>query len=332
MMDERRLRGLRREPRPEFARELHERLRRQGPALAPTRARRASRLGWSLAGGLAVALAVLGFTVPAVRVSAQAFLDLFRVRNFAAVSIDPARLERLGEMRFDPASLLAGGRPEVLEEPAPPRVVGSVAEAAGLAGFTARVPAAPPAGLRADTVTVAGGGAARFAVDVARLRELLEALDVRDLAVPDGLDGRPVTVRTFATVRQRFTGGRRHAELVQARSPEVSLPAGLDLARLGEIGLRVAGLDAAEARRFAGAIDWHGTMLVPVPLDGASFTEVGVRGQRALLVRFEARKAGARGGERRAGGLLLWSEDGMVYALGGNLDEVALVAMAESLR
>lgn len=329
-MDERDLQGMRREPRPEFANELHERLRRQGPAGAARPAPRG--LGWSLAGGVAVALAVLAFTVPAVRVSAQAFLDLFRVRNFAAVSVDPARLERLKELRFDPASLLAGGRPEVLEEPAAPRVVASVAEAAGLAGFTARVPATLPPGLRADTVSVAGGGAARFAVDVARLRSLLETLELRGLVVPDGLDGQPVTVRTFAMVRQRFTSERRHAELVQARSPEVSLPAGLDLQRLGEIGLRVAGLDAAEARRFAASIDWHTTLVVPVPLDGASFTEVGVRGQRALLVRFEARDGGAGGRKRPAGRLLLWSEDGMVYGLGGTLDEVALVTMAESLR
>jgi hypothetical protein len=331
-MDERTLHGMRREPRPEFARELHERLRRQGPALAPFRARPALRLGWSLAGSVAVALAVLGFTVPAVRVSAQAFLDLFRVRNFAAVSVDPARLERLRERKLDPASLLAGGQPEVLESPAPPRVVGSAGAAAAAVGFAVRVPAALPAGLKADTITVLGGGAARFAVDGARLREMLETLDLRDLEVPDGLDGRPITVRTFPMVRQCFTGGRGRVELVQTRSPEVSLPEGLDLARLGEIGLRVAGLDAGEARRFARAIDWHSTLVVPVPLDAASFTEVSVHGQRGLLVGSSGQAGGAGRASRHPGHMLLWSEDGMVFALGGKLDEVPMIEMAESLR
>jgi hypothetical protein len=331
-MDEKRLLAMRRAPRPEFARELHERLRRQGPALAAPHARRAPRLGWSLAGGLAVALAVLCFTVPAVRVSAQAFLDLFRVRNFAAVSVDPARLERLKEQKLDPGSLLAGGRPEILEEPGPPRVVGSADLASAVAGFAVRVPAPPPAGLTADTITVLGAGAVRFAVDAGRLRGMLEALDLRDLAVPDGLDGQPITVRTSPTVRQRFTSERRHVELVQARSPEVSLPAGLDLARLGEIGLRVAGLDAGEARRFARSIDWSSTLVVPVPLAVASFTQVSVHGQRGLLVRSAAPAAGEDPGARRPGRLLLWSEGDMVFALGGNLDEAAMVEMAESLR
>ncbi len=330
-MDEKRLLAMRRAPRPEFARELHERLRRQGPARAAAPAVGTRRLGWALAGGLAVAVAVLGFTVPAVRVSAQAFLDLFRVRNFAAVPVDPARLERLKQQNLDPASLLTGGRPEVLEQPAPPRQVGSVAEAAALAGFAVRVPSAP-AGWAADTISVVGGGAMRFAVDGDRLRRLLETLELRDLPVPAGLDGQPITVRTSPAVRVSVARGDRHVELVEARSPEVDLPAGLDLAQLGEIGLRVAGLDPGEARRFAGSVDWHTTLVVPVPLDAASFTTVSVRGQRALLVRSAGRAAKTGHGERHAGQLLLWSEGDMVYALGGELDEVSLVEMAESLR
>ncbi len=330
-MDERKLHAMRREPRPEFARELHERLRRQGPAVAPARAL-TPRLGWSLAGGLAVALAVLCFTVPAVRVSAQAFLDLFRVRNFAAVSVDPARLEQLRAQKLDPGSLLAGGRPEVLEEPGPPRAVGSIAEASAAAGLAVRVPGRMPAGLTADTITVLGAGAVRFAVDGARLQALLETLEVRDLTVPAGLGGRPITVRTSPTVRQSFVAERRHVELVQGRSPEVELPAGLDLAQIGEIGLRVAGLDPGEARRFARSIDWHTTLVMPVPLDAASFTEVTVHGQRGLLVR-SAAPAGDRDGRRRGPGrLLLWSEGDVVFALGGDLEEVDMVEMAESLR
>ena len=38
---------------------------------------------------------------------------------------------------------------------------------------------------------------------------------------------------------------------IQAHSPEVSLPAGTDLARLGELGLRILGMPPAEAHRFA---------------------------------------------------------------------------------
>jgi len=322
--------GMRREPRPEFARELHERLRRQGPAVSPVRAWPPRRLGATLAGALAVALVAAAFTLPAVRASAQAFLDLFRVRNFAAVSIDPERIEQLKARKLDLESLV-GDRVEAPAARPAPRVVATSGEAGALAGFAVRVPSERPGGLRPDTITVMDGSTASFRVDTSHLRETLDQLAIRDLQVPAGLDGQTVTVRTTPVVAQRFVSERRHVVFIQARSPEVALPAGVDLERLGEIGLRIAGLDAGEARHFARAIDWHGTLVVPVPLNASSFTEVSVHGNRGLLVRI--REAGAReSGPRRGGTLLLWSEGDMVYALTGDLDDVAVVQMAESAR
>jgi hypothetical protein len=329
-MDDRFLDEMRREPRPEFARELHERLRRQGPATRPARAWRPLQVGVSLAGGLVVALVVLCFTVPAMRASAQAFLDLFRVRNFVAVSVDPARMERLRDKSLGLESLL-DQQTETLEKPGPPKVVASAQEAAALAGFSVLVPAKPPEGFAPDTIAVGGNGAARFTVNTERLGRLLETLDIRDLKIPADLDGRSVTVRTTAAVFQRFVRDRRHVVFVQARSPEVSLPAGIDLAQLGEIALRVAGLDPAEARRFARSIDWHSTLVVPVPIGASSFSEVSVRGQRGLLVTV-TEEGKSPGQHHHPGNLLLWSEGDMVYALDGNVDRVSLIEMAESLR
>ena len=62
------------------------------------------------------------------------------------------------------------------------------------------------------------------------------------------------------------------------------MPTGLDLARVGEIGLRIAGLSPSEAHRFAQSVDWHGTLVVPVPADVSSFSEVSVHGHKGLLV------------------------------------------------
>ena len=81
------LKHVRREPRPEFARDLRERLRRQEPGDAPSaRAPFVARLAPAWSAALAAVVVAALFAIPAVRVSAQAFLDLFRVRNFAAVT------------------------------------------------------------------------------------------------------------------------------------------------------------------------------------------------------------------------------------------------------
>jgi hypothetical protein len=183
-------------------------------------------------------------------------------------------------------------------------------------------------------VAVRGDAAARLTVDTARLRSLLETLDLRDVEIPAGIDGKVVDVRVPPVVVQSFRRGESEAgpraELLQSKSPEVTLPSGVDLARLGEVGLRIVGLPAHEARRFASTIDWSSTLLVPVPVGAGSFREVQVRGARALFVSMETRaKTGAPKGTRH---VLLWSEGDQVFALAGNIDEVNLLQMANSLQ
>lgn len=371
------LREARREPRPEFARALREKLRNlemdeapgaaaapraaaadapnvAGPAdrsadWIPTPVRRFRwRMAWAGLGGVAVAAVALLFVFPSVRASAQAFLDLFRVRNFAAVSIDAARMEQLEGISVDLKALL-GDRLEMDEKPGPSAVVATPEEAGRAAGFTVRLPAVLPAGLTLDSLRVEDGAVASLTVDASRLNSIMRSLDISDLQVPPGLDGRVVTVRTTPMVTARYHGDRREAYLVQARSPEVNLPAGVDLAQLGEIGLRIAGLDPGEAHRFARSIDWRSTLILPVPASASSFNQVTVSGNPGLLITTkedaaerspdpDSQPGGAPGDStghhrrHRSGSILLWSEGEMVYAVAGSLHQADALEMAESLR
>ena len=216
-------------------------------------------------------------------------------------------------------------------EPGPPRIYLDVAKASQVTGLTLRTPATLPTGLQLDSVSVMGEGIARLTVDVARLRKVLDALELSDVAVPRELDGKVVTIRKPTIVAQHYLNGEKRVEFMQSKSPEVSLPAGTDLARLGEIALRVLGTSAADAARLARQIDWRTTLLVPVPTDAGSFREITVHGQKGLLVtRIQRETDGS--GRRRAGALVMWSEGDMVYALAGNLDSDDLVLMANSTR
>src|SRR5205085_2953989 len=91
MNDDRFMHSLRKDPDPGFARDLRNRLASGAAAGAdaPRPRRLAPALAFATVGLAALAL----FLFPSVRASAQAFIDLFRVRNFVAVSIDPAKIE-----------------------------------------------------------------------------------------------------------------------------------------------------------------------------------------------------------------------------------------------
>lgn len=326
-MDDRFLNEQRREPRPEFARSLRARLR----ATAPEGERPAFRLHPAFAGALSVAALAVAFTFPAVRATAQQVLDLFRVREFAVVKVDETSMERLKEQRFDPERLL-GGAVETLQAPGPPRRFTDVAAAERATGFDVQAPTFVAGSLRPDSVMVSGEGRVRVTVATKPLREAMDLLGITDLGIPAGLDGQVIEARVPAAVVQTFnSSGKRRAALVQAESPEVALPPGVDVKRLGEIALRVMGVGRDEARRLAGVIDWNNTLLVPVLPSATRFQQVSVAGARGVMLQ-TTRTATPDGVDRGPGNVLLWTRGGRVYALLGNVSEVDMVQMAESVR
>ena len=311
-----------REPDPEFAGDLRERFRRV-EARRVFFARGIVRL---LAGACAAIVVVALFAVPPVRVAAQAFLDLFRVRRFAAVGFSRSRMEALQSIEKD-RGLLVFDRQEKVLDPGPPRRLASREAASPQVGFAVSAPKYLPEGLAADSVFVAGEGAMRLSVSETKLRSLLDRLDLRDVKVPSGLDGHWIEVRKPPVVFQQFTSPKHRVVLIQARSPEVSVPAGWNIEQLAEIGLRVLGLDAGEARRIARSTDWRSTLLVPVPMNASTFRQVTVHGQQALLIRTTE----AQAGDGRLHRILMWTEGDRVFCLQGNLSDGDLVQMAESI-
>jgi hypothetical protein len=85
-------------------------------------------------------------------------------------------------------------------------------------------------------------------------------------------------------------------------------------------------VDANEARRMAGSIDWRSTLIVPVPANAGTFRQVTVHGNPGMLVTV----TGAEG-QRRAGTIVLWTESDRVYALQGTLGPEDMMQVAESV-
>lgn len=328
-MDDRFLNEQRREPRPEFSRSLRARLRAAEPDVAE---RPAFRLHPAFSGALAVAALALAFTFPAVRATAQQVLELFRVREFAVVQIDESRIEKLKAQKFDPETFLGGGAVEKLQEPGPEQRFTDVAAAERAAGFDVLSPTFLARTLSPDTVIVRGEGRVRITIATQPLVAMMDLMEIHDLELPAGLDGQKIEARMPALVVQTYRGtGKRRAALVQSESPEVSMPPGIDLPRLGEIGLRLLGIEKGEARRLAGVIDWNTTLLVPVVASATQFQQVSVNGARGVMLETNS-TATPDGSDRGPGKVLMWTRDGRVFALLGNVQELDMVQMAESVR
>src|SRR5690606_41474438 len=104
-----------------------------------------------LAVAASVAAVSVAFTLPPVQAAAQAFLDLFRIKQFTGVSFDAERLRSLEASGFSPEMML--GELEPLTAPPEPVAYSTLADAGAAAGLSARTPAWLPPGFTLAAIT-----------------------------------------------------------------------------------------------------------------------------------------------------------------------------------
>ncbi len=327
-MDDQFLLGAWRHPRPQFVRQLRERLDRQDVQMSAARRKRPALRA---AGYVTAAFLATGaFALPPVRAGAAAFLDLFRVVNFAPVTVQPARIEALvSEGGLDLPNLL-GRQVRMVRDPGPPREVADAAAAGALSGITVRMPTWLPQGMAPAGFAVSGERIMDVKLDVRTLNGVLDALGIDDLRMPVAADGQIATLDVPPIVRVNFRDPRRTVALFQARQPVAALPTGADIATLAQIGLRVLGVEPNEADQFAHSVDWRTTLLVPVPANVGSFQQVEVQGHPALLIQAQRRRD--TDGRYEPVAQLMWTSGSSVFALAGNVRPEELFEMARSMQ
>jgi hypothetical protein len=314
------LHALRSDPSPLFTEQLRARLRAQEPA-------RETRHDWprhALAAAVTVVVVAVLLSVPSVRASVVQFVSLFRVVNVVAVPVDPSRLDRLKAEHLEIGALI-GEHVEVVQDPGPPVSMASLDDAAAAAGMTLALPQWLPENTQVLETAVMGERVVRITANSVRLQQVMDALGINDLTVPPGLDGHIVNVRVPPVVMIRYDHGRGRTRLFQARSPQVALPDNIDVQALGEIGLRILGLAPAEAKQFAQAIDWHTTLVVPVPPNVSSLRQVNIGGHLGVVIQHQPRNQSPTN-------TIVWSTADRVFALVSIQDAQQALAMANSVR
>lgn len=283
-----------------------------------------ARRSWLGSVGAALALVSL-LIFPPVRAGADQLLQVFRVRQVVFFPVDPERIEQLEELDVAALTLFAG-EPTILNAPAPPRDVASVDEAGQAVGFPVRAPATLPGAPSERRITVRDRTLLSMQVNLDGLRQMLAIAGIDDVALPDSLGDEPLTVDVSAWVAQRYAGQGWSIELYQGRSPDITLPDGVDLEALGRTGLRVLGMGEAEAAVLSRQIDWTSTLVVPIPPQVEAVRSVTVNGRDGLLV-------GTRETERESW-LLYWQEDDLFYIMEANgaISAEQVLAAADSLR
>ena len=279
-----------------------------------------SRSRWrpALAGVLVLALLVGVFSVAPSRALARQVLSVFRVRRFAVIQVSPdqATMDELGTILQE--SLMTREPEVIVDEPA--ARVGSIAEAAEIAGFTARMPAYLPDSPQPAQIWAKGRSELRLTVPRQGLEAVLALAGMDGAALPAEMTEAVVDIVVPGVVRIT----KDHVQIQQVFAPQINYPEGVDPRLYGEAGLRLMGLDAREARRISERIDWTSTLILPVPTEVAEIREIEVAGVPAVLVR-------PRRYEGSDMNTLLFEKDGVLYAVNARYGDETLMQIAESM-
>jgi len=293
--------------------------------------------------GLVAVLALaLVLAIPATRALASELLNLFRVQQVAVLPIDTAGLEALtgNEALGNQLSELMSGATTVTKEPAEPVTVADAAKASAAAGFAVRLPAA----LTPASILVSDSAGFTLTIDRAKTQAFLDEAGRSDLSLPETIDGADITVSipaavnvTFGTcpeIKDKQEFGENYERLSQEYadclvfgqipSPVVSAPAGVDVAALAQLALEFSGMSAEEAAALSATVDWTSTLVVPMPRDAGTYSDVSVDGVTGSLIQSDSEFAPQY--------VLLWVKNGVVYFVSGTgADASAALALVNSL-
>lgn len=221
-----------------------------------------------------------------------------------------------------------------------PETEANVTAASAAAGFSVKLLKG-----RSDTprITVLGAHGYTLTVDRNRLQAIFDEAGRHDLVVPQSVNGAKVTINiphavilTYGTCPGESSAGANIATpaptttqydncliLREGPEPDINAPSDINLAKLSEIALELAGMTPGQARRFLATVNWRSMLGVSFPRFMRSYEAVTVDDVPGTLLTL--------GGRQGPDYALFWEKNGIVYSLRGFGDSSSATKLASSL-
>jgi hypothetical protein len=275
--------------------------RRTGPAAAVL-----------IAGALLVGLTATGV--------AQTIFKIFEPHSFVAVSVSPSDFSGR-------AKLLDYGAVTWTPGPPKPQPVADAGTATTLSGLPVLTPATLPTGVTGPvSYGVIAHATASLTFDAARLRASAAKQGVRVASMPGSIDRSTIYVSAGPALVELWGGsaaanGQGQAPtlvIAQTRVPLVE-STGASVTQLEDYLLSQPGVPPDIAAQIKAIKDPSTTLPIPIPAGLATTRPVVINGAKGLLI-----DAGIAAG-------VVWENNGVIYAVGGQLTPDQVIALASSL-
>lgn len=323
-------------------------------AFQPARARVRNRYDWRAVAALAAVLLLASFAFGPVRNAAASLLQVFRVQQVQTVTLTQADLESLQatlESGSGHVDLESFGEAWVEGVGKEPKQV-TLEQAQAAVDFPVLLPANQPA---KPDLTLMQAQTIRFKLNVDAVNEALTYYG-SDRTLPKSLDDKTFTVKIPAIVLATYGdgvsqtaptgpvdpddpsagaasgpfGGAGAIYVGQARSPELIVPDGVDVAELRDLLINLPFLPENLRTQLAAINDWQSTLIIP-NVDGTAHN-LTIDGTPVVVYspNSAARDARAQVEPLPDSTTVIWNDNGVVRAVGGSIDQAAAIALAKS--
>jgi hypothetical protein len=220
----------------------------------------------------------VGVVVPAAVVLGLIAVSIPQTRAFAQQLWYHLSLKRVDVVRVDFSEIPLHARVTVA---GPPQAARDLEGSAQRAGFQPYLPS--PAVLPANpSISTFGPVSVELTIHIGDLQAALDRVGARDVHVPSDWEGIQLRAVLGTIVNLGYPDD---VGILQARSPELYVPAGFPLQRFAEVVFRSTGVSAPEARVLAQRFIGNPAWLFGIPADEiANVQEVSLPTGSALLV------------------------------------------------
>jgi hypothetical protein len=281
--------------------------------------------------GLAAAASVvLVATLLTVSGVAETILTIFEPKQVAAVPITSTDIATAVNGLTTYGTLTWSAPPKPYDVP-------DAATAANDSGLKVLTPSQLPAGISQGTVRygVMPRTTATFTFNADQTRQAASRLNRTPPPMPANIDGSKLFITGGPGVVQFYgdasapgsTAGGSPAShgpmliVAQGKGPVVQSD-GVTVEQLQQYLLAQPGISPALAAQIKAIKDPSSTLPIPIPVDMASSKPLTVQGVQGVFI----------GDSTGLGSALIWSKDGLVFAVAGTLSESEILKVANSLR
>jgi hypothetical protein len=281
----------------------------------------------------AVAAITIALSFAPVRSFAADLLNIFRVEKMEVVTVSPEDVQQM-EQQMKKLDGKNGGMADIknfgkIESTGFNRATEdmTIADAEKAAGFDLSLPAKIGDRAQEPMANVTKGSEVSLTLDIAKANKMIESFG-GEMVLPNELDGKKFTIRIPTVVAVDYSKTGDKVMIAQGRSPELVLPDGVDPLAVRSALLSIPMIPDNIKQQIEAIQDWKHTLIIP-NVNGSS-QKVDVNGTEGVFIQPPkdvkgVAKAGNEGG-------LIWQKDGIIYAVGGNIDLAQAQEIAASLK